>query len=158
VHLPTIFSEHFFSRRASTFVSTEASVAIREQRAGGQQWDRRERRRWPRQTLNRAVAVRGTSTSAEPFNDIALLLNLSRGGALLAISRPLVHASRIALHPSERQMNAADVRTWHMVRLRFREPLSKKQLQLLVGLDETEPVRGFRALLSHALAFIPRPA
>jgi hypothetical protein len=140
-------------------MSAEAGVAIREQQVGAAQWRGEERRRWARQTINRVVAVRGTAGTAERFQEMAVLINLGRGGALLAISRPLVHASRIALHPVNSNTPAADTRSWRMVRLRFREPLSDQQLQILSGVEDSQPAaRGFRALLSHALAFIPRPA
>jgi hypothetical protein len=120
-----------------------------------------ERRRWPRYALNLPVVVRGTDRESGDFVDLAVVLNVSRGGALLAVNRPLPHASRIALQPqraSGRPAPAgrpnAEPRRWRVVRLRFPAPLSSDRLAYLLKASQPQlkPIWRLRTALAQVFA------
>lgn len=101
-----------------------------------------ERRKWPRLAVALPVFVRGVDEQGREFLEFTSALNISAGGALLAIRRYLPRSTRIVLEfPSAplprlktgpryiRSLRARLVRVTHSDRchlcgLRFSRPLS----------------------------------
>ena len=101
----------------------------------------KERRRWPRLPLAIPVFVRGCDDKGQEFLEFATTLNISAGGALVAVRRSLPPSSRVMLEiPSAplaataslpraaRTLRARTVRVthtdgYHMLGLKFARPL-----------------------------------
>jgi PilZ domain-containing protein len=98
-----------------------------------------ERRKWPRLALAIPVFVRGSDCEGNDFLDLGTTLNISSGGALLAVHKHLKRGSRISLEipaafPSgtlgdqaKRKFRASIVRTgrqnhFHRYAARFYSP------------------------------------
>ena len=56
-----------------------------------------ERRKWPRLALAIPVFVRGADSQGNEFLDLGSILNVSAGGAFLALHRHLRRGARISL-------------------------------------------------------------
>jgi len=111
-----------------------------------------ERRRWPRLPLAIPVFVRSRDERGKEFLEFATALNISAGGALVAVRRSLPLSARISLEiPSApfaattvlpkaaRTLRARTVRVthtegYHLVGLKFSHPL-------LDALPNHQPVR-----------------
>ena len=102
-----------------------------------------ERREWPRLPLAIPVFVRSRDEKGKDFLEFATAMNVSAGGALVAVRRSLPHSTQVSLEiptapflaakdktQSSRNMRARAVRVEHadgyqLVGLRFMRPLSK---------------------------------
>jgi len=101
----------------------------------------RERRRWPRLPLAIPVFVRSRDEKGKEFLEFATALNISAGGALVAVRRSLPLSARVsleipsaplgsgtALPKAPRNLRARTVRVthaegYHLVGLKFSHPL-----------------------------------
>src|SRR5260370_12022419 len=102
---------------------------------------RSERRHWQRLPLAIPLFVRGVDKHGKDFLDFTVALNISAGGALVAIRRPLPRASVLSLEvPSSpwpqltarlqsvrslqaRVLRTADNASFNLCALRFMRPL-----------------------------------
>ena len=102
-----------------------------------------ERRQWPRLPLAIPIFVRSRDEKGKDFLEFATAMNVSAGGALVAVRRSLPHSTQVSLEiptapflaakgPSQtsRNMRARAVRIEHadgyqLVGLRFTKPLAK---------------------------------
>ena len=100
-----------------------------------------ERRRWPRLPLAIPVFVRTRDDKGKEFLEFATALNVSAGGALVAVRRSLVASAQVvleipsaplaattALPKASRTLRARTVRVvhaegYHLVGLKFSRPL-----------------------------------
>ena len=103
-----------------------------------------ERRQWPRLPLAIPIFVRSRDENGKDFLEFATAMNVSAGGALVAVRRSLPHSSQVSLEiptapflaakgqsQASRNMRARAVRVEHadgyqLVGLRFTRPLSKQ--------------------------------
>jgi hypothetical protein len=101
----------------------------------------RDRRRWPRLPLAIPVFVRSRATKGKEFLEFATALNVSAGGALVAVRRSVPLSTRVSLEiPSapltaasalpraSRQLRARTVTVthvdgYHLIGLEFLRPL-----------------------------------
>jgi hypothetical protein len=104
-----------------------------------------ERRDWPRLSLAIPVFVRGRDQVGKNFLEFATAVNISAGGALVAVHRPLRPAAQVSLEiPSaplaasvpvqknSRNLRGKIVRVshaegYHLVGLKFVRPLASPQ-------------------------------
>jgi c-di-GMP-binding flagellar brake protein YcgR len=111
-----------------------------------------QRRRWPRLSLAIPVFVRSRDENGKDFLEFATAVNISAGGALVAVRRSLPLATQVSLEipspPSPatsswpkaaRILRARTVRVthaegYHLVGLRFSRPLSSNGVGLKTGL------------------------
>jgi hypothetical protein len=102
-----------------------------------------ERRSWPRLTLSIPVFVRSRDEKGKEFLEFATTLNISAGGMLVAVRRPLPLSARLQLEipsaplaetakvpKSSRALRARCVRIthaadYHLAGLKFVRPLSE---------------------------------
>ena len=73
----------------------EKKRAIAARRANSQQ--RRERRRWQRLPLGVPIFARGVDDHGKEFLEFTSTLNLSAGGTLLAMRRPIAPSTEVLL-------------------------------------------------------------
>jgi c-di-GMP-binding flagellar brake protein YcgR len=103
-----------------------------------------ERRQWPRLPLAIPIFVRSRDEKGKDFLEFATAMNVSAGGALVAVRRSLPHSTQVSLEiptapflaakrqsQTSRNMRARAVRVEHadgyqLVGLRFTRPLSKQ--------------------------------
>jgi c-di-GMP-binding flagellar brake protein YcgR len=103
-----------------------------------------ERRQWPRLPLAIPIFVRSRDEKGKDFLEFATAMNVSAGGALVAVRRSLPHSTQVSLEiptapfltakgqpQSSRNMRARAVRVEHadgyqLVGLRFIRPLAKR--------------------------------
>ncbi len=103
-----------------------------------------ERRQWPRLPLAIPIFVRSRDEKGKDFLEFATAMNVSAGGALVAVKRSLPHATQVSLEiptapflaakgqsQASRNMQARAVRVEHadgyqLVGLRFTKPLAKR--------------------------------
>ena len=101
-----------------------------------------ERRQWPRLPLAIPIFVRSRDEKGKDFLEFATAMNVSAGGALVAVRRSLPHSTQVSLEIptapflggkgsalSAKNMQARAVRVehadgYHLVGLRFARPLS----------------------------------
>jgi c-di-GMP-binding flagellar brake protein YcgR len=102
-----------------------------------------ERRQFPRLPLAIPIFVRSRDEKGKDFLEFATAMNVSAGGALVAVRRSLPHSTQVSLEiptapflaangksQASRNMQARAVRVEHadgyqLVGLRFTKPLSK---------------------------------
>jgi c-di-GMP-binding flagellar brake protein YcgR len=102
-----------------------------------------ERRQWPRLPLAIPIFVRSRDEKGKDFLEFATAMNVSAGGALVAVRRSLPHSTQVSLEiptapflaakgssQTSRNMRARAVRVEHadgyqLVGLRFTKPLAK---------------------------------
>jgi c-di-GMP-binding flagellar brake protein YcgR len=102
-----------------------------------------ERRQWPRLPLAIPIFVRSRDEKGKDFLEFATAMNVSAGGALVAVRRSLPHSTQVSLEiptapflagkgqsQTSRNMQARAVRVEHadgyqLVGLRFTRPLAK---------------------------------
>ncbi len=60
-------------------------------------WNENERRKWPRLPLAIPIFVRSQNAEGKNSLELATALNVSAGGALVAVRRPLTLATRVSL-------------------------------------------------------------
>ncbi len=103
-----------------------------------------ERRQWPRLPLAIPIFVRSKDEKGKDFLEFATAMNVSAGGALVAVRRSLPHSTEVLLEiptapflaakgrgQTAKNMRARAVRVEHadgyqLVGLRFTRPLSKR--------------------------------
>jgi hypothetical protein len=103
-----------------------------------------ERRQWPRLPLAIPVFVRSRDEKGKDFLEFATAINVSAGGALVAVRRSLPHSTQVSLEiptapfmaakgqpQASRNMRARAVRVEHadgyqLVGLRFTRPLARQ--------------------------------
>jgi c-di-GMP-binding flagellar brake protein YcgR len=103
---------------------------------------KQERRQWPRLPLAIPIFVRSRDERGKDFLEFATAMNVSAGGALVAVRRSLPHLTQVSLEiptapflagkgqlQSAKNMRARAVRVEHadgyqLVGLRFTKPLS----------------------------------
>ncbi len=104
-----------------------------------------ERREWPRLPLAIPVFVRGRDQAGKDFLEFATALNISAGGALVAVHRALRPAAQVSLEipsaplavPAAAQKNSRNLRGkivrvdhaegYHLLGLKFRRPVVSPQ-------------------------------
>ena len=105
---------------------------------------KQERRQWPRLPLAIPIFVRSRDEQGKDFLEFATAMNVSAGGALVAVRRSLPHSTQVSLEiptapflagrgqsQSAKNMRARAVRVEHadgyqLVGLRFTKPLSNQ--------------------------------
>ena len=103
-----------------------------------------ERRQWPRLPLAIPIFVRSRDEKGKDFLEFATAMNVSAGGALVAVRRSLPHSTQVSLEiptapflagkgqsQTAKNMRARAVRVEHadgyqLVGLRFTKPLSNQ--------------------------------
>jgi len=115
-----------------------------------------ERRKWPRLPLAIPVFVRSRDESGKDFLEFATALNVSAGGALVAVRRSLPPSAQVLLEiPSAplaattnlpkasrtlraRMMRVTHAEGYHLVGLKFSRPLLNSPAETA---SESEPAR-----------------
>jgi PilZ domain len=102
---------------------------------------KQERRQWPRLPIAIPIFVRSRDDKGKDFLEFATAMNVSAGGALVAVRRPLPHSTQVSLEIPTAPFLAADARPQVSKNLRARSVrVIHAEGYQLVGLKFAKPL------------------